>query len=285
MAGLGPRLTVAAIGIPVAAALIYLGGWYLGVLMAAASGLSAAEYYGLARARGIEAFSWLGIAFAVAIPLAATLHDNYHDLALFAFGAVLFLFLITAGIAVFTRDAEGRPLEAVSVTVTGVVYTGVTLAFASLLRSLPDAAIAWHGTALVIFPLWVTWWGDTGAFFFGSRWGKTKLREAVSPGKTQLGAVAGLACSVVAAGLAGRFVLHLIPEYGVGWGMAAAMGVIIGVVGQIGDLAESALKRGAGVKDSSTLLPGHGGVLDRLDAVFFTVPLTYVLIILAAALP
>ena len=284
MAGLGPRLSVAVTGIPLAVGLIYLGGWYLGVLMAAAAGLSAMEYYGLARAKGIEAFSRLGIAFAVVIPLGATLHDNYHDLALLAFGAVLSLSLITAGIVVFTRGAEGRPLEAVSVTVAGVLYTGCTLAFASLLRSLPDATVAWHGAALVIFPLWVTWWGDTGAFFFGSRWGKTKLREAVSPGKTQLGAVAGLACSVVAAGLAGGFVLHLIPEYGLDWGMAAAMGVIIGVVGQIGDLAESALKRDAGVKDSSTLLPGHGGALDRLDAVFFTMPLTYALIVLVAAL-
>ncbi|GMR12781.1 MAG: phosphatidate cytidylyltransferase [Gemmatimonadota bacterium] len=285
MAGLGPRLTVAAIGIPLAAGLIYLGGWYLGVLMAAASGLSAMEYFGLARAKGIDAFSRLGIAFAVGIPLAATLHNNLHDLALVAFGAVLSLFLIAAGLAVFRRGAERRPLEAVSVTVAGVVYTGFTLAFASLLRSLPDAAIAWQGAALVIFPLWVTWWGDTGAFFFGTRWGKTKLREAVSPKKTQVGAVAGLACSVVAGGLAGGFVLHLIPEYGIGWRMAASMGVIIGVVGQIGDLAESALKRDAGVKDSGTFLPGHGGALDRLDAVFFTVPLTYLLIVLAAALP
>ena len=283
MAALGSRLTVAVVGIPIATGLIYMGGWYLGALMAAASGLSALEYYGLARAKGIEALTVLGVAVAVAIPLAATMHSNYHDLALVAFGLVLTLALVAAGVVVFTRGAEGRPLSTVSVTVTGVVYTGCTLAFASLLRTLPDAAIPWQGTALVVFPLWVTWWGDTGAFLFGTRWGRTKLHD-VSPEKTQLGAVAGLASSVVAAGLAGGLVLHMIPEYGVGWMSAAAMGVIIGLVGQIGDLAESALKRDAGVKDSGRVLPGHGGALDRLDAIFFTVPLTYGLIMLAAAL-
>ena len=106
----------------------------------------------------------------------------------------------------------------------------------------------------------------------------------MSPKKTRLGAVAGLVSSIVAAAIAGRFVLHLIPVYGFDWMTAAAMGVVIGMVGQVGDLAESALKREANVKDSGTLLPGHGGALDRLDAVFFTIPLTYVLIMLATAL-
>ena len=284
MGALGPRLTVALIGIPAAAWVIYLGGWYLGILMAAASGLSAIEYYALARAKGIEVVSWLGVTFAVAIPLGATVHTNYHDLALLAFGAILVLTLLTTGVAVFTYGGNGSPLETTSITVTGVVYTGCTLAFSSLLRNLPDPAIAWHGTALLIFPLWVTWWGDTGAFFFGSRWGETRLLESVSPKKTRLGAVAGLVSSIVAAAIAGRFVLHLIPVYGFDWMTAAAMGVVIGMVGQVGDLAESALKREANVKDSGTLLPGHGGALDRLDAVFFTIPLTYVLIMLATAL-
>jgi phosphatidate cytidylyltransferase len=175
-------------------------------------------------------------------------------------------------------------MDAASRTIMGALYTGGALSFWVLLRALPDQvsneATAIHGAALLIFPIWVTWLGDTFAYGWGSRWGRTKLIEAVSPNKTVVGAVGGLVGSVLAGGIFARLWLSGVPEFGLSWQVGAALSVPIAAVGQVGDLAESVLKRDAGVKDSSHLLPGHGGVLDRLDALFFTVPLTYALLLL-----
>ena len=165
----------------------------------------------------------------------------------------------------------------------GALYTGGKLSFWVLLRALPDQvsneATAFHGAALLIFPIWVTWLGDTCAYGFGSRWGRAKLIEAVSPNKTVVGAIGGLVGSVLAGGVFARLWLSGVPEFGLSWQVGAALSVPIAVVGQVGDLAESVIKRDAGTKDSSHLLPGHGGILDRLDALFFTVPLTYALLL------
>jgi phosphatidate cytidylyltransferase len=102
----------------------------------------------------------------------------------------------------------------------------------------------------------------------------------VSPKKTIVGAIGGLVGSVLAGGIFAQLWLSGVPGFGLSWQVGAALSVPIAVVGQVGDLAESVLKRDAEVKDSSHLLPGHGGVLDRLDALFFTVPLTYALLLL-----
>ena len=102
----------------------------------------------------------------------------------------------------------------------------------------------------------------------------------MSPSKTVVGAVAGVVGSVLAGGIYARLWLSEVPEFALSWPVGAALSVPIAIVGQVGDLAESVIKREAGVKDSSHLIPGHGGVLDRLDAIFFTVPLTYVLLLL-----
>ncbi len=165
----------------------------------------------------------------------------------------------------------------------GALYTGGALSFWVLLRALPDeasGATASHGAALLIFPIWVTWLGDTCAYGFGSRWGRSKLIETVSPNKTIVGAVAGLLGSVLAGGIYARLWLSDVPEFALSWPVGAALSVPIAIAGQVGDLAESVIKRDAGVKDSSRLIPGHGGVLDRLDAIFFSVPLTYVLVLM-----
>ena len=122
--------------------------------------------------------------------------------------------------------------------------------------------------------------GDTFAYGLGSRWGRARLIKAVSPDKTFVGAIGGLLGSVLAGGVFAWLWLSDIPEFALSWPVAAAMSLPIAIVGQVGDLAESVIKRGAGVKDSGHLLPGHGGVLDRLDALFFTVPFTYALLLL-----
>ncbi len=281
---LGSRLTVAAIGIPLLVMMIYWGGWYLGALVATVSGLSAREYYVLARTQGSEPIRWLGVSVAVLLPLVATAHPTYHDFAAVAFGVLVLATLLTLALVLWRRWPEGRPLTAAALTIGGAVYTGGTLSFWILLRALPEqssaAATAYHGAVLLIFPIWVTWLGDSFAYGLGKRYGKSKLIEAVSPKKTVVGAVAGLGGAALVGALYAWLWLSEVPVYGLSMAGAAGVSLLIAPVGQIGDLAESVIKREAGVKDSSNLLPGHGGMLDRLDALYFTVPFTYAVLTL-----
>lgn len=280
---LASRLAVAVIGIPVAVFIIYRGGWPLGIFLAGIGALGAREYYKMAPDKTV-AFGWLGTALAAALPLVAALQPEYRAFGPRAFALVLGAGLLTLALSLWFRWPNGRPMDASSRTIMGALYTGGTLSFWVLLRGLPEhvsaEATAGHGAALLIFPIWVTWMGDTFAYGFGSRWGGAKLIEAVSPKKTKVGAIGGLAGSVLAGGLFAWLWLTDVPGFAMSWPVAAALSVPIAVVGQVGDLAESVIKRDAGVKDSSNLLPGHGGVLDRLDALFFTVPFTYALLLL-----
>jgi phosphatidate cytidylyltransferase len=278
---LGRRLAVAAVGIPIALTLIYLGGWALGVLMSVAAAVGAAEYYSLARAGGVRPLGWIGIPAAAAFPILATLYPSYRDFSEPAMTLVLVLLLLSMAAVLWMRWPDGTPMAAAASTVTGALYTGGMLAFWVLLRHLPetasDTATAANGTALVLFPITITWVGDTFAYFFGTRFGKTKLLEAVSPKKTVLGGHAGLVGAMLTAGIFGFFWLQDVPGYEVSWIWAVGLGLVLGALGQVGDLTESVLKRESGVKDSGAILPGHGGVLDRLDALYFTVPVAFLI--------
>jgi phosphatidate cytidylyltransferase len=278
------RLAVAAVGIPFGIWMIYLGGWPLAVVLAAVGGMGAHEVYNLAKARDVEAVGWLGLLVSAGLVLSTAVDPVLSWFASRAWVGSILLALAVFGWIVRARGIEGKPLEAASVTVTGALYTGGTLSFALLIRHLPEIvgpAITppspWVGTSLLIFPLFVTWMGDTFAYFGGRAFGKRPLAPKVSPKKTVEGGIAGLTGSVLSAVVFSWLVLQDQAVIAIPVGVAAVMGMILGLAAQLGDLAESVLKRSAGVKDSGTLLPGHGGVLDRFDAVFFTVPLCYLL--------
>jgi len=153
-------------------------------------------------------------------------------------------------------------------TVTGIVYAGLLTTFLALLK------LTGGGDAVVLV-LVVAWIADTGAYFAGRFLGKTKLYEAVSPNKTWAGAFGGLAGSLV-----GAAALKLVSASWLSWLDVVAIAIPGGILGQLGDLAESLLKRSVGVKDSGTLLPGHGGLLDGIDAVLFIAPYTYAYLVL-----
>ena len=138
--------------------------------------------------------------------------------------------------------------------------------------------LAAAGTALVMFPMLVTWVTDAAAFFVGRAVGGPKLMPSVSPGKTISGAIGGLFGGAVTAWAYAAYVLPPATRMGMTLWAAIASGVLLSVVAQIGDLVESLLKRQAGVKDSSHLIPGHGGVLDRTDSLLFTLPVGFVLL-------
>jgi phosphatidate cytidylyltransferase len=283
MAGsdLSRRLVVAGLGIPLGVFLVYLGGWFLAGLVAALAGVGAWELYRIAGARGWRAFPWLGVPAAVILVLGAQWAGDFGAWVGPAWWLLLVVTLGALGAAVFARGPGGDPLPAVAITVFGALYAGATLAFVVLLRGLhplDGGGPGWPGAILLIFPMVVTWVGDTAAYFVGRSWGRRKLLPSVSPAKTVEGGIGGLAGAMLAAVLYAFFLLGPDSWSTLPLAAAAFLGLLIGAVAQVGDLAESVLKREAGVKDSGALLPGHGGVLDRFDAIFFTVPLTYALL-------
>jgi phosphatidate cytidylyltransferase len=151
--------------------------------------------------------------------------------------------------------------------ILGVAYVGGLLSFPSLLRGLDD------GRQYIYYLAFTTWAGDTGAFYVGSRLGHRLLCPRISPRKTVEGAVGGILATVLLAIAGSGWIWPRLP-----WGRAAVVGFVLAIVGIAGDLCESAVKRAASAKDSGGIIPGHGGILDRLDSLMFTGPLLYVLI-------
>jgi phosphatidate cytidylyltransferase len=278
------RLAVAAIGIPLALVVLFTGGWLLTALVALLAVMATREFDALASARGIRTFSWIGIPGTLALMVLAGLTRSFPVWAPWAVGSLLFLFFLSSASAVKLRTPEERPLLAASLTLVGTLYWGGCFSFAIFLRHLPettgwpDPALPNQGPALLAFPLAVTWTADTAAYLFGSQFGRRQMIPSVSPGKTVEGGVAGLLSAVLVGAFMGWVFLEIHPDPVVSSLLGGAMGLLMGITIQLGDLIESLYKREAGVKDSGSLLPGHGGILDRFDALIFTLPLTYALV-------
>jgi phosphatidate cytidylyltransferase len=289
MSEMAKRWAVAGVGIPAVIGLLYLGGWPLAVPLATLAALGALEVYRIAEAGGVAPLAALGATAAAALVLLAEWRptlEAFAPLALGLLGAVTALALVAA---MRWRWPEGRPLGSVAITLFGCVYAGLALSVVPLLHALPEtrawgsgggAPSAWGGLVLVALPLAATWLGDALALFAGTAWGKGGLAPAISPKKSWVGVWAGLAGAGFAAIVWYYVARTVLPPLPLGGPLVAAgVGVLLGALAVIGDLAESMLKREAGVKDSGTLFPGHGGVLDRLDALVFTLPAAYVVLI------
>jgi phosphatidate cytidylyltransferase len=280
---LATRVSVAVVGIPLAVLLIWLGGWPLAIVLALLAAAGATELFGMAEAVGIRPFRPLGAALAAAMIVFTVGRIGFMEVAPFQFAAAMTVALVAAVAAVSRRPIAARPLESVSVTLFAPLYVGGALAFGMLLRGLDPSPSSWLGAALVAYPLTVTWIGDTAAYFGGLRFGRHKLSPAVSPNKTVEGAIAGFIGSLLAGALFGWLVFDLWLGTGAGAILAAGGAALIAPAAQVGDLAESLIKRQAGLKDSGRLFPGHGGMLDRFDAVLLAMPVAYVW--LAAVVP
>ena len=269
------RLAFSAVAIPAAAALVYLGGWPLAALLAVASALGTREVYDLAARQGVDALRRTGMAAAGLFPLATYWAKGSE--ARFAEPALYLgaLWLVTVvALAAWRRGPGGKPMAAVAVTVFGALYAGALPAFALVLRHPSGIGpSSWTGMALLFFPLTLTWAGDTAAYAAGSAIGGPKLASRLSPRKTWAGAIAGFACSVLVGLAYARWILAPV-GHPVAIGATLVLGAAISCAGQVGDLSESLFKREIGVKDSSSLIPGHGGVLDRFDSLYFVLPVT-----------
>jgi len=267
------RIAVAVVAIPVVVGIIGLGGWTLAATLAVLGVLGAREIYDFGRRQGIEPLERTGWLAAAGIPLLAYWakgsETHWAEPALYL-GAVWLMFALT--IAMVRRGPSGRPLTSVAITMFGCLYASGMLTFLIAIRHGSAAAtrpIAF--VLLTVFPLVITWICDTAAMAAGTAVGGPKLAPILSPRKTRAGAVGGTLGGVITALALGKLVLNR-----QGWsftpGQLLLFGLAVSIVGQIGDVAESLFKREAGLKDSSTLIPGHGGVLDRLDSLYFVIP-------------
>jgi phosphatidate cytidylyltransferase len=257
------RIGSAAVLFPAAVWLTFRGGLPFALVAGAAAAVAASELVLMFGAIG--AGEALGIAVAGAIPLMAAFGES-GDLLPGWSG----LFLAAATIALLTVFLFRRaPLEqiprAIAVVVLSWLYCGLLVA--SLVGLRLRFGVPW-----VILAFVVTFANDTAAYFAGHAFGRHKLYERISPKKTWEGFAGGLAGSVAGA----LAVLWLLPPGRLTAGGAVAVGLGAGLLGPLGDLAESMVKRAAGVKDSGTIIPGHGGLLDRIDALLFVSPWVYV---------
>jgi phosphatidate cytidylyltransferase len=280
------RVLFAVVAAPLGIWILLAGDWPLAALLAVASAIAAWEFFRIAWAGGATPLSNVGTALAGLVPLAV--HASFLELYTVAppHAAMALLALLAA--TIWVRGVRGKPLSAAATTLLGVLYTGGLLSFAYSLRyhdtvryydALPGASALElaglrisPGGALLLMPVLLTWASDIGAFFVGRTVGGPKLIPAVSPSKTVSGAVGGLLASILVAWLAAGFLLRPAAQLGFRPGGVIVFGAAISAAAQVGDLFESLIKREAGVKDSSTLLPGHGGLLDRCDSLFFALP-------------
>jgi phosphatidate cytidylyltransferase len=260
------------------------GGAALAGLLAVVSAIAAWELFRMARVAGYTPMTELGCSLAGLFPLAV--HANFLGLVSPRLSYLAVVLLLVFGIVMWTRGTEGKPLGAAAITAIGAIYTGGLLSFGYAIRY-HDYAVAGMragpipiaaGGVLLALPVILTWATDTGAFFVGRTVGGRKLMPSVSPGKTVSGAIGGLVVSVVATWLYVRYALQPVAQLGFTPAGTVVFGVVVSVAAQVGDLVESLLKREAGVKDSSNLIPGHGGVLDRLDSLFFVLPTAHLLL-------
>ena len=262
MPALLSRVVVVVVALPAVLALVWLGGWWLFALAAIAAVLALHEYARLVRRlRPLVLAAYLGVVAMLAGAAAG--------------GATWLLAgtLLTLGVTVVLHLlAETRPPATVAMgsTLLGATWIGLGLGHVILLRDIPE-----HGDLAVFTVLLAVWASETFAFFAGRLVGRHKLAPVTSPGKTWEGLVAGSAAAVAVA----FFALYEDRETFLTIWQALVLGGVVAVSGTLGDLFESALKRDMQVKDTGRLLAGHGGMLDRIDALLFAAPACFYLVL------
>ncbi len=256
MSNFASRIAVALVGLPAVLAIVWGGGWWLFGLAAVAAFVALDEFWRMTRPlRPLVVAGYCGAALAL-----VGAEVGGVDWLLGGFLATFPLAFVLKGIA----ETQTTTTQTVGTTMLGAGWVGLGLGFLPLLRDLPE-----HGTLLLFTVLLAVWANDTFAYFGGRLLGRHKLAPVVSPGKTWEGFAVGTLTSMAVAffALYGQDFLLM-------W-QSVVLGGVIAVAGPLGDLFESSLKRDMQVKDTGRVLGGHGGVLDRIDALLFAAPAAY----------
>ncbi len=260
------RVITGIVGIPIAVVLIFWPGgvpFAAGVTLVALVGAS--EFYAQVRKTGARPVEWVGLlAVVVFVVSAGAQHNEHSELAVRLLFSVL---LVLSFLAELVRRNRS-PIVNLGTTVLGAIYVGWMLSHVVMLRRFSEklVLVGFESTAgawLVMYVFLCTWACDTAAYFVGKYYGRTKLAPRLSPGKTVEGSIGGAIASILVSSALGAFI-GLPAEH------SLALGLILGIFAQLGDLTESALKREIGIKDFGNIMPGHGGVLDRFDSLLFT---------------
>jgi phosphatidate cytidylyltransferase len=283
------RVLTAVVLVPVVLLLLFKAPWPVFVLaIAAVIILTLREYLDITEAYGMKPFRWLTYLVSILVVFAFTAY-NFR----WTNGTLLeeFLLLITLsyllavifGVPVVFRKEMRMAVPAAAMSLLGILYIAVSLGLLIRFRHLPK------NEYLIVFILFSVWGGDIAAYYVGKNFGRHKLAPVVSPNKSWEGAIASVIASIGIALMVfhwretfNAFFTHepdlsnIVPvPVPLGLLQVIVLGLITNIAAQLGDLFESALKRGAGVKDSGTILPGHGGVLDRIDALLFAIPVVW----------
>ena len=260
------------VGIPLLIIFVFVGeGIPFMLSVAVLSVIGLYEFYRGVRETGAEPQEWVGLASAFLFLLVA--RHQFHE-ATFSLPGVLTLFVI-ATLTIELMRENRAPVKNLGSTFLGVVYVGWLFSYLVGIRSIDGVfhvrSIPWAiptGAWFVLYVVFAAWASDTGGYLVGRKWGKHKLVPKVSPGKSWEGLFAGLAATVLISILMGLPIR--IP-----WYTNIFLGLGIGIASLVGDLAESAIKRDIGIKDFGSILPGHGGILDRFDGLLFAAPFFY----------
>ncbi len=274
MSNFWQRILTAAIAVPILYAIFRIGGIIYLLFIMALILFGQIEFQKLLRSRNFPDEKISGIAFSLLLAISAYLGYLYF---MMTFTGAVVLILVFE----LWKLREGGTIQRAGVTLFGVIYIGWLLSHAILLRDIGDMGTVREfassvqglkdpGFFYIFFTVACTFLNDTGAYFTGLRLGRRKLAPAISPGKTVEGTIGGIIACILTG---------LIVNYGFGSPLNSDwtifFSILIAVTAVFGDLVESAIKRGAGIKDTGDIVPGHGGVLDRFDSLMFVFPVSY----------
>jgi phosphatidate cytidylyltransferase len=220
------------------------------------------ELFRMLRARGARPFPWLGIAGSLAIAWSFVGLQPLYETAL----PLIAVTVLATIIAIWRRSDPSQMLDAVTNTLFPMVFVGLALSYLIGLRRVPGE----DGSDLLLLLFLCVILADTAAYYGGSNLGRRRMAPRISPNKSWEGAIFGMAGSIAGGLFAHHWFFQRLPL-----AHALALGVVLGLAAILGDLSESLIKRASGVKDSSSLIPGHGGLLDRADSLLFAAPVLY----------
>jgi len=242
--------------------IFFVPNWTFCLVVVWLSGMALYEFYAMVEHKGVAVYKYFGTALGMLVPIAVYLEYDLKTEGLAPFAIVLFSLFVFA--RQFAKKGDRDVLVSTAVTLFGILY--ISWFFSFIIKVIHLTAGGW----LVLFLILVTKGGDMGAYVIGSQVGRRPLIPRISPKKTVEGTIGGLVVSFLLAVILSPMLIYHVRLWQI-----PVMGVLLAVLGQVGDLSESLLKRSCGVKDSSGAIAGLGGMLDILDSLFFTTPIFY----------